>query len=118
MKKYTLVILFLGGLTFFCQASSESSKVFLDNWCEANFDSCFSGRKYMSITVTEEREISRSKYIIKGEVSYKNYVGVVDSQPYKVVLIMHSSYVEIEFHKKSKNIFGQDYWEDCTKIMD
>jgi len=120
MKKLFLIsfiyISILSANNSFAQSNSEWTNV-MDNWCEKYFSTCFSGREYIKITVTETKDIDDQTIKVSGYVTYKNYAGIQDTQEYFAKVTAYNNSVEVKFNKKSKNWFGNDYWEDCTKSL-
>jgi N-glycosylase/DNA lyase len=124
MKKVFLLDMLLYSITVSAQFNREQRSVFqrlLNDFCEEYYRDCFSGRQYVSksLTVTDVQKTSTNTVRVDGYHEYLNYIDIADKQPYyaEVYINQDSGYLRITFHKESekKNWFAPDYWESCSK---
>ena len=119
MKAHSLFILF----AFFIQTlngqTQEDLRVSLNSFCNDYYSDCFSERYYVSgsLSINDAGYISDNEIKVTGYHKYKNYLEVIDNQPFEAIIRWNSSYIEVKFYKKSKNWLGEDYWEDCFKRL-
>lgn len=97
--------------------TKEDIRSLVNKFCNTYFSDCFSGRSYVSnsITIDQASYISDNQIKAVGYHKYENFAGIVDKQPYEAIITVSRNSVKITFYKKSKVLLGEDTWEDCTK---
>ncbi|MDR1198096.1 MAG: hypothetical protein LBK94_03660 [Prevotellaceae bacterium] len=125
MKKTFLIIVFLCfyGMNLSAQSFEEiksQCKSMLNEFCELYYDDCFGGREYIvkSLTVTDVEFKDENTIRVKGKHRYLNYINLSATASYYADIYRNRNYVKITFHKQSEDVFGDTYWEECTRDSD
>ncbi|MDR2651181.1 MAG: hypothetical protein LBC68_02535 [Prevotellaceae bacterium] len=125
MKKTFLIIVFLCfyGMNLSAQSFEDIKKVFkssLNAFCIRYYDDCFDGREYIpnSLTVTDVEYKDEKNTRVKGKHRYLNYLNISATKSYYADIYTNGSYIKITFHKQSEDVFGDTYWEECTRDSD
>jgi len=122
----SIIVLFFFNLSVYSQTIDiqyvrQNSKEVLSKFCDKYYNDCFSGRRYVSksLTVTEVKVDANDSNTVRVDWyhEYLNYLDISDRQPYYAIVTVNTrtNRMKIVFNKKSKNWFGEDYWESCTK---
>jgi hypothetical protein len=105
------------------QTSEENYRSFLEAYCQRYYSDCFSGRKYVSysLSIIKIDVIGGGIVKINRRHSYKGSYGrTYDDMDFYAYITLNTSDVAVEFHKKAQADFfhSSDYWEECTKRIE
>ncbi len=95
----------------------------LEKFCNLYYSDCFSGRTYVSnsLTVSSVSYPDSESIRIDGRHSYRGQFGVLYSdKKYYAIIRPHPRGFEITFYKRSSPDLWHDdyYWESRTKVID
>ncbi|MXV38466.1 hypothetical protein GO491_07215 [Flavobacteriaceae bacterium Ap0902] len=118
MKKL-IITLFI--ILFSCNATINAQSKFeleamLDEWAEEEFGSCYSGRTYKSITLSNfYLDRDNNKIEMEGYVSYLNLLDISVRWKFKATLKLYSQYRAKMIFRKYDG-FSED-WEICERTI-
>ena len=121
---FFLFVVTLLSISVNAQNSEQKSyfKKLLNAFCNDYYSECFSGRHYVSgsITVISMEKIESKTIRIRGNHDYLGYLDVKYTMEYYADIYYNedTGYMQITFNKLSKNLLGPDYWESCSKEFD
>lgn len=86
----------------------------LDEWCANNFNDCYGGRTYQSISVSDYSIRSYSDEVeIVGYVSYLNFLDIESRVPFKVTIRIRSN-GRLAYEMKKEDSVDSSY-ETCER---
>ena len=122
MKKICFYLIFVACNLFYLSSNGQSSKKdvedAIDLWCSKEFNDCFSGRTYESITVNDY-SVSDDQTVITatGRVTYKNLLDIQSTTNFNCTITLRSTGRGVVKFLKQDSADSSS-WDSCEKSYD